>query len=58
MPDMTPGEEIGASRRARYDGPVSGKVIRLEEITGYITTGISLGVGGYPLFARTAFLAA
>jgi hypothetical protein len=35
---MTPGEEIGASRRARYDGPVSGKVIRLEEITGDLTT--------------------
>ena len=55
---MTPGEEIGASRRARYHRPVSGKVIRLEEITGYITTGISLGVGGHPLFASTAFLAA
>lgn len=57
MPDMTPGEEIGASRRAGYDGPVSGKVIRLEEITGYITTGISLGVGGGPLLCAPTALA-
>ena len=54
---MTPAEEIGASRGARYHGAVTGKLIALQEVGRSLTDDISFGVGGGPLLRAPTALA-